>query len=97
MVEIDGGDEATGKDVAMHIAASVANVRPVCVSRDQVPVELIDKERAIYSAQAADTGKPADIVAKMVEGRINKYPGRSDLARPSRSPRTPRADGRQVS
>ena len=47
--------------------------RPVCVSRDQVPAELIDKERAIYSAQAADSGKPADIVAKMVEGRINKY------------------------
>jgi elongation factor Ts len=73
MVEIEGGDEKTGKDVAMHIAASVANVRPVCVSRDQVPAELIDKERAIYSAQAADSGKPAEIVAKMVEGRINKY------------------------
>jgi elongation factor Ts len=73
MVEIEGGDEKAGKDVAMHIAASVANVRPVCVSRDQVPAELIDKERAIYSAQAADSGKPADIVAKMVEGRINKY------------------------
>jgi elongation factor Ts len=73
MVALEGGDEQTGKDVAMHIAASVANVRPVCVSRDQVPAELIDKERAIYSAQAAETGKPADIVAKMVEGRINKY------------------------
>ena len=73
MVEIEGGDAETGKDVAMHIAASVANVRPVCVSRDQVPAELIDRERAIYSAQATETGKPADIVAKMVEGRINKY------------------------
>jgi len=73
MVAIEGGDEQTGKDVAMHIAASVANVRPVCVSRDQVPAELIDKERAIYTAQAAESGKPADIVAKMVEGRINKY------------------------
>ncbi len=73
MVAIEGGDEQTGKDIAMHIAASVANVRPVCVSRDQVPSELIEKERAIYSAQAADTGKPADIVSKMVEGRINKY------------------------
>ena len=73
MVAIEGGDEQTGKDVAMHIAASVANVRPVCVSREQVPADLIAKERAIYSAQAADTGKPADIVAKMVEGRINKY------------------------
>lgn len=73
MVALEGGDAQTGKDMAMHIAASVANVRPVCVSRDQVPAELIAKERAIYSAQAADTGKPADIVAKMVEGRINKY------------------------
>ena len=73
MVALEGGDEQTGKDIAMHIAASVANVRPVCVSRDQVPAELIARERAIYSAQAAETGKPADIVAKMVEGRINKY------------------------
>jgi elongation factor Ts len=73
MVAIEGGDEPAGKDVAMHIAASVANVRPVCVSRDQVPPELVAKERAIYSAQAAESGKPADIVAKMVEGRINKY------------------------
>jgi elongation factor Ts len=73
MVALEGGDAQTGKDVAMHIAASVANVRPVCVSRDQVPAELIARERAIYSAQAADTGKSADILAKMVEGRINKY------------------------
>ena len=74
-VEVDGGDDQTGKDVAMHIAASAAPgaVRPVCVSRDQVPAELIEKERAIFTAQAADTGKPPEIVAKMVEGRINKY------------------------
>jgi elongation factor Ts len=71
-VAFDGDDE-TGKDVAMHIAASVANVRPICVSRDQVPSDLIERERAIYTAQAAESGKPADIVAKMVEGRINKY------------------------
>ena len=74
-VEIQGGDEATGKDVAMHIAAGAAPgaVRPVCVSRAEVPADLIEKERAIYTAQAAESGKPADIVAKMVEGRINKY------------------------
>ncbi len=74
-VEIHGGEETTGKDIAMHIAAGAAPgaLRPLCVSRDQVPAELIDKERAIYTAQAADTGKPADIVAKMVDGRINKY------------------------
>jgi elongation factor Ts len=72
-VEIDGGSDAVGKDVAMHIAASIANIRPVCVSRDQVPADLIEKERAIYTAQAADSGKPADIIAKMVEGRVNKF------------------------
>jgi elongation factor Ts len=72
-VAYEGGDEQTGKDVAMHIAASVANVRPLCVSRDQVPRDLIERERAIYAAQAAESGKPAEIVAKMVEGRINKY------------------------
>jgi len=73
LVAIDGGEEQTGKDVAMHIAASVANVRPVCVSRDQVPPDLIERERTIYTAQAAESGKPPEIVAKMVEGRINKY------------------------
>jgi elongation factor Ts len=75
IVEVEGGDEQTGKDVAMHIAAGAAPgaIRPVCVSRDQVPVELIDKERTIFSAQAAESGKPAEIVAKMVEGRINKF------------------------
>jgi elongation factor Ts len=74
-VEIDGGDEATGKDVAMHIAAGAAPgaLRPVCVSRDQVPADLVAKERAIFAAQAADSGKPPEIVAKMVEGRINKF------------------------
>jgi elongation factor Ts len=74
-VELEGGDEATGRDIAMHVAASAAPgaVRPVCVSRDQVPAELIAKEREIYTAQAAESGKPAEIVAKMVEGRINKY------------------------
>jgi elongation factor Ts len=74
-VEFDGGDDVTGKDVAMHIAASGAPgaVRPVCVSRNEVPADLIEKERAIYTAQAADSGKPAEIVAKMVEGRIAKF------------------------
>ncbi|MHB1173957.1 MAG: translation elongation factor Ts [Sulfuriferula sp.] len=68
MVDLDG-DEALGKDIAMHIAAS----KPICVSKDQVSADLLDKEREIYTAQAADSGKPADIVAKMVEGRVSKY------------------------
>ena len=72
-VAYEGGDEQTGRDIAMHVAASVASVRPVCVARDQVPKDLIERERAIYAAQAAESGKPADIVAKMVDGRINKF------------------------
>jgi elongation factor Ts len=73
MVEYEGGSEQTGKDVAMHVAASVASVRPICVARDEVPKELIERESAIFAAQAAESGKPAEIVAKMVDGRINKF------------------------
>jgi elongation factor Ts len=69
MVDFEGAEEQLGKDVAMHIAAS----KPVCVSKEQVPAELLEQERKIFSAQAAESGKPAEIVAKMVEGRINKY------------------------
>ncbi len=69
LVALQGGDEQLGKDIAMHVAAS----KPVCVSKDQVPAELLESERKIYTAQAAESGKPADIVAKMVEGRVTKY------------------------
>lgn len=68
IVDIEGAEQL-GRDVAMHIAAS----KPVCVSKDQVPAELLEQERKIFSAQAAESGKPAEIIAKMVEGRINKY------------------------
>jgi len=69
IVELEGGDEALAKDIAMHIAAS----RPICVSADQVPAEWLAKEREIYRAQAAESGKPAAIIEKMVEGRLRKY------------------------
>lgn len=69
MVDLIGGDDALGKDLAMHIAAS----KPICVSKDQVAQDLLAKEREIYTAQAADSGKPAAIVEKMVDGRIAKY------------------------
>ena len=72
-VEYAGGDDAVGKDVAMHIAASIANIRPVCVSRDQVPADLIEKERAIYTAQVAAEGKTGEMATKIVEGKINKF------------------------
>lgn len=69
VVELEGGDEALAKDLAMHIAAS----KPVCVSEEQVPQDVLDKEKEIFSAQAAESGKPADIIEKMVSGRIKKY------------------------
>jgi elongation factor Ts len=68
MVEY-AGDESVGKDVAMHIAAS----KPVCVSRDEVPDETIVREREIYAAQAAESGKAPEVQNKMVEGRIGKF------------------------
>ncbi len=69
LVDYEGGDEQLGRDLAMHIAAS----KPMCVAGEQVPPESIARERAIYTAQAQESGKPANIVAKMVEGRIAKY------------------------
>lgn len=57
------------RDVAMHIAAS----NPVAVTRDEVPSELIDREREIYRAQALDSGKPENIVDKIVTGKIDKF------------------------
>jgi len=75
LVEMNGGDEILGRDIAMHIAAS----RPECVSREQVSAELISKEKEIFSAQAADSGKPPEIIEKMVTGRINKYLGEITL------------------
>ena len=69
MVELSGGDEELGRDVAMHVTA----INPMVVTGDQVPQEVLSKEREIYASQAADSGKPADIVEKMVEGRVRKY------------------------
>jgi elongation factor Ts len=69
LVDVTGGDEALGKDLAMHIAAS----KPVAVSRDQVPADVVEKERSIAAARAAESGKPANIVEKMVDGAVAKY------------------------
>ncbi len=69
VVEIEGGDENLGKDIAMHIAAS----NPVCISADDVSPELLNKERDIFKAQALESGKPENIVDKIVEGRVRKY------------------------
>jgi elongation factor Ts len=63
------GEEAVGKDVAMHIAFA----KPQFMSRDQVDPEVLARERTILAARAAESGKPPEIVAKMVEGGINKF------------------------
>jgi len=69
LVDAGGGDESLGKDLAMHIAAS----NPLCVSEADVPAEVLQKEREIFRAQVVDSGKPAEIVDKIVDGRIRKY------------------------
>jgi len=69
MVDFDGPDEQVGKDVAMHIAA----MKPVSLASSDVPADLIAKERSVAEQKAAESGKPADIVTKMVEGSVQKY------------------------
>lgn len=69
LVALRNGDETLAKDIAMHIAAS----RPIVVSREQVSKEAIDNEREIFTAQAKESGKPQDIIDKMIEGRISKF------------------------
>lgn len=69
VVDFTGADDQVGKDVAMHIAA----MKPVSLSADQVPADLIEKERTVASLKAAESGKPAEIVSKMVEGSVQKF------------------------
>ena len=68
MVEFEGS-EVAAKDVAMHVAA----MKPVSLSSAEVPAELVEKERSVAAAKAAESGKPADIAAKMIEGSVQKY------------------------
>ena len=69
VVLLDGGDAALARDIAMHVAA----VNPVCVDEAGVPAETLDRERRILSEQAASSGKPPEIVEKMISGRIAKF------------------------
>lgn len=75
LVELKGGDQDLAKDVAMHVAA----VNPQVVSPADMPQEVIAKEKEIYTAQAQDSGKPAEIVEKMIEGRIKKFLAENSL------------------
>lgn len=69
LVELVGGDSELGRDVAMHVTA----IGPMVVRADDVPPEVLAKEREIFVSQASDSGKPAEIVEKMVEGRVRKF------------------------
>jgi elongation factor Ts len=69
MVDFTGGDEQLGKDIAMHIAAA----NPSYLSRETVPADVIQRERAIYEAQAKETGKPAAVISKIVDGKLDKF------------------------
>src|SRR5262245_6101697 len=69
VIDVAGGDEQLGRDLAMHIAAS----KPKGLSRADVPADLVEKERSIAAAKAAESGKPANIVVKMVEGSVQKF------------------------
>ena len=74
LVDFEGEDEL-GKDLAMHISFA----KPAYLSRDQVPAEVVARERSIAEARAKESGKPPEIVAKMVEGGVNKFLGEVTL------------------
>lgn len=75
LVELKGGDDELARDIAMHIAAS----RPACIDEKEVPEEMLVKEKDIFVAQAKESGKPDNIIEKMVEGRLRKYLGEITL------------------
>lgn len=75
LVSLKGGDQDLAKDVAMHVAA----VNPQVVSADDMPEELVAKEKEIFMAQAQESGKPADIIEKMIGGRIKKFLAENSL------------------
>jgi len=69
VVSLQGGDVDIARDIAMHIAAS----NPVCIDQDGVPADTLERERRIFSEQAAESGKPPEIIEKMVTGRVAKF------------------------
>jgi len=71
LVALEGGDEALGRDLAMHVTA--ANPVPLVVEAAQIPADVLAREREQFRAQAAESGKPPEIIEKMVEGRVRKF------------------------
>ena len=69
VVSLTGGDEEISKDVAMHIAAS----NPICINNEGVPEEIVSREERIFQEQAASSGKPPEIIDKMIQGRMKKF------------------------
>ena len=69
LVHLSGGDSTLAKDIAMHIAAN----NPVAINIEGIPSDVLDAERAIYTSQAADSGKPEAIIEKMINGKLNKF------------------------
>ena len=69
VTSLRGGNDEAAKDIAMHIAAT----DPLAISPNDIPIEILEKEKEIFEAQSADSGKPKDIVIKMVEGKVKKF------------------------
>ncbi|WP_163835006.1 translation elongation factor Ts [Spartinivicinus ruber] len=75
LVALEGGDAELAKDIAMHVAA----VNPQVVNKEDMPEEVVAKEKEIFIAQAKDSGKPDDIIEKMITGRISKFLAENSL------------------
>ena len=75
LTKLEGGDTELARDIAMHVAA----VNPQVVNKEDMPAELVEKEKEIFKAQAEQSGKPANIIEKMIEGRISKFLAESSL------------------
>ncbi len=69
MTALEGGDAVLAKDVSMHVAAS----KPVALAEEDIPAEVLEKEKAVFIAQAEESGKPAEIIEKMIVGRMKKF------------------------
>ncbi|USE34027.1 translation elongation factor Ts [Endozoicomonas sp. SCSIO W0465] len=75
LTQLEGGDTELAREIAMHVAA----VNPQVVNKEDMPAELLEKEKEIFKAQAEQSGKPANIIEKMIEGRISKFLAESSL------------------
>ena len=69
VVVLSGGDESLAKDIAMHVAA----FNPLCLSQSDIDPEVLEREKAIYMVQAEESGKPKEIMEKMIEGKLKRF------------------------